>query len=135
MNLSKTLFAIVGLTFLASCGQSETSSQNTTATTSSNTAENTISPYTYNDIVTYQTPAGDDSVRFVMTTDGNGTITSLETTFEEGNDMSKDFVKQFQDASKQKIIGKKISELGSVDAIGGASLTTDAFKKFIAEKV
>lgn len=107
---------------------------NEDSTTTVTTNEVSSDELSYNQVMDYTSPGGEDSVRFAMTTDKDGTITSLETTLMEGNQNSEMSTKNFADASKTEIVGKKISELSDITAVGGASLTTAAFKEFISDK-
>ncbi len=136
MNFSKSILAIAGIALLASCGQSTdtTSSTTTTTTTSTTDSVDSAEGLAYNDVQTYTTPGGEDNVRFVMTTDGAGTVKTLEATLVEGHDISKGFIEKFSEGAQTQIVGKKIADLGNISAVGGASLTTDAFKKFVANK-
>lgn len=142
MNFSKTFAAASAFAFLASCGAETTKPTETQATTT--TTKTTQNPeitaetmqksgVSYNEVVDYVSPGGNDAVRFEMTTDGAGTITAIKATIEEGNDMSKNFTKEFNQDSL-KIIGKKLSEISDISAVGGASLTTAAFVKFASSK-
>jgi len=87
---------------------------------------------TFNQSVFYNNPAGGDMVRFSMTVDQAGTITAVETEVKAVNQVSVGLQNKFKDAVGNAVVGKKLSEL-KVDRIGGASLTTGAFKKFLTE--
>lgn len=148
MNFSKSLIAVSALAFLASCGQdatpatptetaetvetkTETSAATTTTTTQATTAAAGV---TYSDDVDYTSPGGEDTVRFTMTTDAEGVVTSLKATLEVGNDISKQLTAAFEEDAATKIVGKKLADLGDISAVGGASLTTNAFKQFVADR-
>lgn len=148
MNFSKSLIAVSALAFLASCGQdvtpatptetaktvetkTETSAATTTTTTQATTA---AAGATYSDDVDYTSPGGEDTVRFTMTTDAEGVVTSLKATLEVGNDISKQLTAAFEEDAATKIVGKKLADLGDISAVGGASLTTNAFKQFVADR-
>lgn len=149
MNFSKSLIAVSALAFLASCGQdatpatptetaktvetkTETSAATTTTTTQATTAA--AAGVTYSDDVDYTSPGGEDTVRFTMTTDAEGVVTSLKATLEVGNDISKQLTAAFEEDAATKIVGKKLADLGDISAVGGASLTTNAFKQFVVDR-
>lgn len=81
--------------------------------------------------VHYTSPAGDETVEFTMTTSGD-TITAVSAKPLASNPISTMLQTKFSESIQSKVVGKKKSEL-QLDAVGGASLTTNAFKKFIAQ--
>lgn len=111
--------------------KTETSAATTTTTTQATTAAAGV---TYSDDVDYTSPGGEDTVRFTMTTDAEGVVTSLKATLEVGNDISKQLTAAFEEDAATKIVGKKLADLGDISAVGGASLTTNAFKQFVADR-
>lgn len=145
MNFSKTFVAIAGLSLLASCGTGITPASNTSNTTETTstisvnvadegTTSNNSQGHSYDSVVSYKTPGGDDSVRFVMNTDENGIITSLVASLDNGSPISGNFIKGFSEAASSQIVGKKIADIADISAVGGASLTTQAFKDFVSDK-
>lgn len=81
--------------------------------------------------VHYTSPAGDETVEFTMTTSGD-TITAVSAKPLASNPISTMMQTKFSESIQSKVVGKKKSEL-QLDAVGGASLTTNAFKKFVAQ--
>ncbi|MCA9377752.1 hypothetical protein KC711_02445 [Candidatus Peregrinibacteria bacterium] len=81
--------------------------------------------------VHYTSPAGDETVEFTMTTSGD-TITAISAKPLASNPISTMMQTKFSESIQSKVVGKKKSEL-QLDAVGGASLTTNAFKKFVAQ--
>ena len=81
--------------------------------------------------VHYTSPAGDETVEFTMTTSGD-TITAVSAKPLASNPISTMLQTKFSESIQSKVVGKKKSEL-QLDAVGGASLTTNAFKKFVAQ--
>lgn len=158
MNFSKSLAAIAALAFLASCGndtlEKTSKVQTSTGVTTSEAkykeqelteaeakkiAENTstaVSEYSRKGITTYKSPAGDVDVAFEVVVDSTGIVKDVNAAVEkveehdQGSPMN---ISKFNDAIDKAIVGKKLSDIQSLDAVGGASLTTDAFKKFAAD--
>lgn len=81
--------------------------------------------------VHYTSPAGDETVEFTMTT-SDDTITAVSAKPLASNPISTMLQTKFSESIQSKVVGKKKSEL-QLDAVGGASLTTNAFKKFVAQ--
>lgn len=86
------------------------------------------SSVTHTSTISYSVPGGSASVVFSATVK-NGVITAASSTTKAGGTSG-----YYQDAFAQKIsssvVGKKASTL-SLSAIGGASLTTAAFSRFV----
>lgn len=80
-------------------------------------------------IVTYPSPAGVDEVEFSVTVEG-GVIKSASSRTLATNDGSKYNQDNFASAVSAKVVGKSVKDL-DLDVIGGASLTTEAFEKFV----
>lgn len=87
------------------------------------------SPKTTTRTVSYATPEDDASVTFTVSVK-DGVITSVSSTANDPERESREWQGKFA-RNVSKVVGKKISEIDSLDAIGGASLTTEAFKKFV----
>lgn len=79
----------------------------------------------------YDSPAGDETVEFTLTTSGD-TITAVSAKPLATHPISKNLQTKFSESISKEVIGKKKSEL-QLDAVGGASLTTNAFKQFVAQ--
>lgn len=157
MNFSKSLIAVSALAFLASCGAktetpstpatpavettttTETTTTNTRETPATTTTETTTTSASATERkgnVTYAVPAGDTTVAFEIEFDANGNITDAGAelvSMAEGDMGSEMNIEKFDDAIDAVIVGKKIADIQSLNAVGGASLTTDAFKKFATD--
>ncbi len=81
--------------------------------------------------VQYTSPAGKEDVEFTITTSGD-TITAVSAKPLASNSVSKMLQVKFSEAILKGVVGKKKSEL-QLHAIGGASLTTNAFNQFVAQ--
>lgn len=79
----------------------------------------------------YQSPAGEEQVGFSLTVDQNGVITDAETEVLGKAPTSVMRQESFAEEFPSVLVGKKLSELESVDRIGGSSLTTEAFNEAI----
>lgn len=145
MKFSTPMMTLAMFAFLASCGtQTETITKTETTvqtgtevttpietmettTTNDSSSETTIE----NKELTYKRPGGETSV-VVNAKIQNETIEDLSVVPAVGTDnVSENFIKKFEGAIASELIGKKISDLQNIDAVGGASLTTKAFKEFI----
>ncbi|USN57858.1 MAG: hypothetical protein H6767_05830 [Candidatus Peribacteria bacterium] len=79
---------------------------------------------------TYTSPAGNDSVAFELSMNGE-TIEGITVTPLTEHPVSIQRINSFGDIIGTFVTGKKVSELDELDAIGGSSLTTNAFKEAI----
>lgn len=81
-------------------------------------------------VETYTSPAGKDSISFSVTV-RDGIITAASA---KGGSkgISGQFQSGFAKSLLKAVVGKKVAGL-SLDAVGGASLTTAAFEKFVAK--
>lgn len=88
----------------------------------------------YNTTTAYMTPGGLQHVEFTIGVK-NGTVTSVEVAPhpEETSPISLKMQTGFKAAAKDALVGKKVADLANVDRIGGASLTTGAFRKAIQQ--
>jgi hypothetical protein len=86
---------------------------------------------TRTETVSYRTPAGSDQVEFSVTVE-SGVITAATATSKAENDISKKWQASFATNVSAKVVGKKVSDIGDMAAIGGASLTTGAFDQFVS---
>jgi hypothetical protein len=75
----------------------------------------------------YGSPAGPEEVGFALNVDASGIITSAETIVKATDDKSIKYQNSFKKEFATKVVGKKLSDLSSVDKVGKASLTTNAF--------
>lgn len=83
--------------------------------------------------VTYKAPSGDVSVTIQMEGWNKWTpITKLDVKLNSAKDdmMTPKMVESFNKEAQTLIVGKTLSEIEGLDAVGGASLTTEAFKEF-----
>lgn len=60
------------------------------------------------------------------------TITAADIEILTTNEESMSYQNNFKAAMQQEIVGKKISELSSIDRVGGASSTTEHFKEAVS---
>lgn len=81
----------------------------------------------------YGSPAGPEEVGFVVTVDANGVIASAETIVKAADDKSINYQKSFQAGLPGAVVGKKLSDLTSIDKVGKASLTTNSFNASLAK--
>lgn len=105
----------------------------TTETTSSEIAPEVTPatpPVSRTETVTYATPAGNDPVEFSVTLT-DGVITKASATPKSTHEVSKKLQTAFSAELESKVVGKKVSDLDTISAIGGASLATGAFKRFV----
>lgn len=85
---------------------------------------------TFHEKVSYQTPESLENVDFVFTVDV-GIVKSLVLDSAPVEQKSRKFQKKFMDTITAQVVGKKISEIGTFDRVGGASLTTPAFNQAV----
>lgn len=136
MNFSKSLIAISGIVFLASCTNNQYNTDNVNST--KNVEQNNKKMMDDKmmdhdkkmmDTQTYTSPAWKVSVKFTTTKEWD-VIKTASVDFVSGDNMSENFVKKFSD-ELSTVVGKKISEISNIKAIWGASLTTAAFIEYI----
>jgi len=81
---------------------------------------------------TYISPGGEERIRIMLTLT-NGVVAEAEATslakHPTSQQMQAGFVEEFSGA----VVGLTLEELASIDRIGGASLTTGAFRQSITE--
>lgn len=82
---------------------------------------------------TYETPAGEEPVVFTVVVDTQGVIVDAQTEVLAKAPISIVRQESFSEALPEQIMGKKLSELTSVDRVGGSSLTTGAFNAALAD--
>lgn len=109
-----------------STGSTSTGNTNTGTT---NTGTTTTTPVTKIATVNYNTPDGMVPVVFSVTVN-NGTITAASSTTQVGG-TSGYYQNVFAQGISSAVVGKMVTGL-SLSAVGGASLTTNAFKQFVA---
>jgi len=80
--------------------------------------------------VSYEAPPGKEEVTFSVTVAPDGTITSAASKGKAVHPKSVGYQEAFAAGISGAVVGKKISEL-DVRAVGGASLTTAAFVKYV----
>lgn len=81
---------------------------------------------TYTASRTYDSPAGLDEIH-VKVTIKNDIITAVSSSATAANEVSLRFQENFGSAIQGLVVGKSLSDLGSFNAVSGASLTTPAF--------
>ena len=82
---------------------------------------------------TYTSPAGKDDVGFTLSVDALGTIVGAKTDVLTTHPISMKRQQAFADGLLPVVKGKKLSELASIDKVGGSSLTTKAFNDSLDE--
>lgn len=82
--------------------------------------------------VEYVSPAGDETNTITLGVENN-VITSFDMTVDTTNEASQFYQEKFITEMKTFVIGKTVTEVAQIDAIAGASNTTDAFKAAVAE--
>ncbi len=75
----------------------------------------------------YKNPAGEDEVGFTLSVDAMGVIVDAKTDVLAVHDISKKRQMAFAEGLPAAVKGKKLSELSSIDKVGGSSLTTKSF--------
>ncbi|GAB0174308.1 MAG: hypothetical protein HHAS10_01870 [Candidatus Altimarinota bacterium] len=100
-----------------------------TETSSTSTQAPQESSVSRTETVQYNTPAGSDSIEFSVTVT-DGIIASASAVPKADHDISKKLQEGFATKLSESVVGKKAKDL-DVDAIGGASLTTNAFEMFV----
>lgn len=83
--------------------------------------------------VSYMSPAGKEFITFSITTK-NGVIASVLAIPKSKNAISLSLQKAFSKNLAKAVVGKKVKNF-TIDAIGWASLTTDAFEKFMKKAI
>lgn len=81
----------------------------------------------------YKNPGGADEVGFSVSVDGNGIITKASVEVLAKNPTSIMRQEAFAEGLPQAIQGKKLSDLNSIDKVGGSSLTTGSFNVSLAQ--
>jgi len=80
----------------------------------------------------YISPGGEERIS-IMLTIANGVVAEAEATSLAKHPTSKQMQAGFVEEFSGAVLGMTLDELESVDRIGGASLTTGAFRKSITE--
>lgn len=145
MTFSKSIVAVTGLALLASCGNNSTPTVEKTpevtpvVETTTPVVEPVVEPVAdvttteHKGKVAYTIPAGEVVAEFEIELDSNGNIVDAGAelvSLPEGDKMSEGMIEHFDEAIDNLVIGKKLSDIQTLDAVTGASVTTDAFKKF-----
>ncbi|MFZ1627112.1 MAG: hypothetical protein WAT81_04905 [Candidatus Moraniibacteriota bacterium] len=82
--------------------------------------------------VSYMNPAGEDEVSFTLYVDSTSMIVDAKADTLATHDISKKRQAAFAEGFPTAVKGKKLSELTSIDKVGGSSLTTKAFNDTLA---
>lgn len=82
--------------------------------------------------VSYEVPEGTTSSTFTVSIAADGTISSVSSAMASGEKDSVVFNRIFAVSISDQVVGKKPADVASLSAVGGASLTTGAFKSFVA---
>jgi hypothetical protein len=83
--------------------------------------------------VSYKNPAGEDEVSFLLTVNAEGMIVGAAAGVLATHDISKKRQEAFAAEFSAALQGKKLSELDSIDRVGGSSLTTAAFNQALPQ--
>lgn len=128
---------------LSACNPKVSQTTNSLSTTSPTTPVSpggsptsvTVVPTTKNNLAvkeisvttSYKNPSGEDSVKFTVMVDKTGVIVDAVTEPLAKSPISKMRQQSFAKDFPAVVKGKKLSELGPIDRVGGSSLTTGAF--------
>lgn len=82
---------------------------------------------------TYQSPAGPEEVGFSLVLNADGTIVEGTTTILAKSPISKMRQESFSKDFSAAVAGKKLTDLGAIDRVGGSSLTTGAFNQALQD--
>lgn len=137
-NLVAPIIGLVAFAFIFSACQPKATPAETPSPTESqqmmekeSDAASATKGKTITEKETYQSPAGPEEVGFTIVVDDGGVITEAKTEELAKAPISKVRQSAFAKELSGAVVGKKLSELSSVDRIGGSSLTTGAFNKFL----
>lgn len=128
------------ITLIAVLGKSnKTATNNTTSTKTSTTgsSQNTqVDSQSYKDgeysaSTNYSVPRGATENIEVKLTLKDNIVTSVQNTHVANEHESEQYQNWFEAAIQQKVVGKRIDEV-NLSRVGGASLTTEAFKKALS---
>lgn len=106
-----------------------TGTQEKTANSKQNTTEKVASIRKVEVKTSYDSPAGDDPVGFTITVDKDGVVTDASVAVLTKNEISMKWQQNVGKLLPAAIKGKKLSEISSIDKIGGSSLTTKSFNE------
>ena len=115
--------------------KSTDSSSSTTQPITENPSTSKTTAYkdgTYNATISYRVPEGNTEKISTAVTIAGDKITGVKNNNEANNRTSRGYQEDFESRIQSATVGKKIDSL-SLDAVGGASLTTGAFVKAIAQ--
>ena len=84
----------------------------------------------HTDTVSYEAPSGKEDVVFSVTVATDGTIAAASLQNKGTHPYSVRYQNAFSSGLSGAVVGKKISDL-DIRAVGGASLTTAAFVKYV----
>lgn len=126
-----TIAAPVATTPISPAGADTTTIPTTAKSTTTTPAPKALTG-TFHEKVAYQTPESTENVDFVFTVTA-GSVTGLTLSATPVESQSRKYQSKFMDAITNKVVGMKISDLGSFDRVGGASLTTDAFNQAVVQ--
>ncbi len=81
----------------------------------------------------YESPAGEEEVSFILMVDNEGIITEAQTEVLGKAPISITRQESFAAELPTAVVGKKLADLTNVDRVGGSSLTTGAFNAVLPE--
>ena len=148
VRFTVSFLALLLVVLLSACSSTQVSTQpqpiTPTTTTTTTTTVTTATPKpsttitsapkaltgTFHQKVSYQTPESVEDVDFVFSV-SSGSVTNLALSATPIEQNSKKYQSKFMDAIASKVVGMKISDIGTFDRVGGASLTTKAFNQAV----
>ncbi len=88
----------------------------------------------YSQNVTYATPGGNENVNMTISVE-NDVVNTVSITAASPNPISAGFISKVNAALPELVVGKKITALDIPKQIAGSSLTTAAFKQYVADVI
>lgn len=86
---------------------------------------------TYKESVSYLTPARTEHKMNILLTVSAGIVTGASIVYDEGEGFSNGHQERFDNAYKAQVVGKSLENI-SLERVGGASLTSEAFNRAVA---
>ena len=88
---------------------------------------------TISTLLEYGTPAGPETNTVSFTLDNSNVITAVSLSIDTTDAVSASYQERFTTEVQTLLIGKKITEVTSIDTVAGASLTTKAFNAAVVQ--
>ncbi|CAN5390051.1 hypothetical protein BH09ACT1_BH09ACT1_28160 [soil metagenome] len=131
LSLLGTLAGCSSTTTAATTDDSSASSSDS-GSSSSSSSTGTYKDGSYTEEGSYQSPAGNDSIKVEVTLKSN-VVTAVTVTGEATNPTAKEYQSDFISGIQSVVVGKKIDDL-NVSKVAGSSLTSTGFNAAI-EKI